>query len=55
MPTMPQLLSGDAIGSGMQVEQDEPYGVYLEDYRILGNGFQEVTSFTEFFHLKQKN
>jgi hypothetical protein len=52
---MPQFLSGDATGSEMEVEQDNPYGAYLEEYRRMGDKFQLAMYFTNFFHLKQKN
>jgi hypothetical protein len=52
-PTMPQFLSGEVAPEG-PTEQDDSYLTYLE-YRRLGNDFQAAMSFTDFFHLKQKN
>jgi hypothetical protein len=53
-PTMPQFLSGEVAPEG-PTEQDDSYLTYLEEYRRLGNDFQAAMSFTDFFHLKQKN
>ena len=37
--TMPRFLGSDATMKVMQVDQDEPFGTYLEEYRRLGDDF----------------
>jgi hypothetical protein len=54
-PTMPQFLGSDATGQVVQVEQDEPFGAYLEEYRRLGDDFHSAMSFAEFCNLKCRN
>jgi len=39
----------------MQVDQDEPYMEYLEEYRRLGDDFHSSMSFMEFFNMKSRN
>jgi hypothetical protein len=39
----------------MQVEQDEPYRAYLEEYRRLGDDFHSAMSFAEFCNMKRRN
>jgi hypothetical protein len=54
-PTLPQFLGNDAIGPLMQVDQDEPYRAYLEEYKRLGDDFHLVMSFVEFCNMKSRN
>jgi hypothetical protein len=54
-PTMPQFLGNEAAGPLMQVEQDEPYRAYLEEYRRLRDDFHSAMSFVEFCNMKSRN
>jgi cell fate (sporulation/competence/biofilm development) regulator YlbF (YheA/YmcA/DUF963 family) len=38
----------------MQVDQDEPYRAYLEEYRRLGDDFHSTMSFEEFCNMKRR-
>jgi hypothetical protein len=53
-PTMPQCLGNEGVGPLMQVEQDEPYRAYLEEYKRLGDDFHSTMSFTELFNMKSR-
>jgi hypothetical protein len=52
---MPQFLGNEVAGPLMQVEQDEPYRAYLEEYRRLGDDFHSAMSFMEFCNMKRRN
>jgi hypothetical protein len=39
----------------MQVDQDEPYKEYLEEYMRIGDDFHSAMSFTKFFNTKSRN
>jgi hypothetical protein len=39
----------------MQVEQDEPYRAYLEEYMILGDDFHSIHVLREFCNMKRRN
>jgi hypothetical protein len=54
-PTMPQFLGNEVVGPLMQVEKDEAYRAYLEEYRRLGDDFHSAIFFTEFYNMKSKN
>jgi hypothetical protein len=46
-PTMPQFLSGEVASEGT-TKQDDSYLTYLEEYKRLGDEFQETISVTDF-------
>jgi hypothetical protein len=52
---MPQFLGNEAAGPLMQVDQDEPYREYLEEYNRLGDDFHSTMSFAEFYNMKRRN
>jgi len=52
---MPQFLGNEAASPLMQVDQDEPYSAYLEEYMRLGDDFHSTMSFAEFYNMKSRN
>jgi hypothetical protein len=54
-PTISQFLGNEVAGPLMEVEQDEPYREYLEEYKRLGDDFHSDMSFTEFYNMKRRN
>ena len=51
---MPQFLEGAGIGPTIQAKPTEPFGAYLQEYRLLGD-FHLVMSFVEFCNMKSRN
>ena len=47
-PTMPHFLADAVGGPVMQVEPSEPFGVYLQEYRDLGDEFHSSMTFSIF-------
>ena len=54
-PTMPQFLDGAGTGPTIQADPAEPFGAYLQEYRLLGDDFHSAMSFAEFCNMKSRN
>lgn len=54
-PTMTQFLNETTIGQEEQVDQDEPFGAYLWEYRRQGQDIQEAMTFTDLRNVKMRN
>ena len=52
---MPQFLDGAGTGPTIQGESAEPFGAYLQEYRLLGDDFHSAMSFAEFCNMKSRN
>jgi hypothetical protein len=52
---MPQFLGNEVAGPLMQVEKDDPYRAYLEEYRRLGDYFHSTMFFMDLCNIKSKN
>jgi hypothetical protein len=52
---MIHFLGNEVIGPLMQVEHDEPYREYLEEYRRLGDNFHSAMSFPNLCNIKSRN
>ena len=46
-PTMPQFLDGAGTGPTIQAEPAEPFGAYLQEYKLLGDDFHSTMSFAK--------
>lgn len=53
-PTITHFLDSHKIGKVMQVEQDESFREYIQEYRALRDEFNSTISFVEFYNLKTR-
>ena len=54
-PTMPHFLENATIGPIIPTEPSELFGAYLQEYRVLGDEFHSIMSFSDFCNMKNKN
>ena len=54
-PTMAQFLENPTAGPIIPVESEEPFGAYLEEYRVLGDEFHSTITFSDFCNMKSRN
>ena len=52
---MPHFLADAVAGPVIPIEPSEPFEVYLQEYRDLGDEFHSAMTFSDFCNMKSRN